>query len=225
MNNKGFTMIELLASMVLLSILMLTAVPTVLRVMDNSRKTTIINDAKKFVSNVEYKIKNNNNNIVRPRVTSSSGRNCILVTLGYLDLGSEFKEGPHGGAYSLDDSYVIVKLKDYNKAGGIVQTYDYYVTLVEKYDNNTANYGVYLLPLEFLNGRDAKKYVDGLQQNKLLSKSGTEPKNYHLSGTSTLTGSGLGLGCNNLANDDTDKTNDTIYDSDDALREQGVDVD
>ena len=59
MNNKGFTMIELLASMVLLSILMLTAVPTVLRVMDDSRKTTITNDAKKFVSNVEYKIKHN----------------------------------------------------------------------------------------------------------------------------------------------------------------------
>ena len=43
MNNKGFTMIELLASMVLLSILMLTAVPTVLGVMDDRRKTTILN--------------------------------------------------------------------------------------------------------------------------------------------------------------------------------------
>ena len=48
MNNKGFTMIELLASMVLLGILMIVAVPTVLKVMDDSRKTTIINDSKKL---------------------------------------------------------------------------------------------------------------------------------------------------------------------------------
>ena len=67
MNNKGFTMIELLASMVLLSILMLTAVPTVLGVMDDSRKTTILNDSKKFVANVEYKLKHNNNYIKKPR--------------------------------------------------------------------------------------------------------------------------------------------------------------
>ena len=36
MNNKGFTMIELLAAMVLLSILMLVAVPTVLNLMDQT---------------------------------------------------------------------------------------------------------------------------------------------------------------------------------------------
>ena len=59
MKIKGFTMVELLASMVLLGILMIVAVPTVLRVMDDSRRTTIVNDSKKFVSNVEYKVKHN----------------------------------------------------------------------------------------------------------------------------------------------------------------------
>lgn len=218
MNNKGFTMIELLASMVLLSILMLTAVPTVLRVMDNSRKTTIINDAKKFVSNVEYKVKNNNNNIKKPKYLDNSGgrRNCILITLGYLDLGSEFKEGPHGGTYSLDDSYVIVKLKSNNASDGTVQKYDYYVTLVEKYDKD-ANYGVYLLPLEQLNSSDARKYVDGIQQNKLFSKTG-----FKVDGNARLTGSGLSLGCNTLQNVNGSITLDSVYDADDALREQGV---
>ena len=76
MKIKGFTMVELLASMVLLGILMIVAVPTVLRVMDDSRRTTIVNDSKKFVSNVEYKVKHNNNYIRRPKQVNE----CILLT-------------------------------------------------------------------------------------------------------------------------------------------------
>ena len=170
MNNKGFTMIELLASMVLLSILMLTAVPTVLRVMDDSRKTTITNDAKKFVSNVEYKIKHNNNYIKRPKKQND----CILLTLGYLDLGSEFKEGPHGGSYSLDDSFVVVKLKSLNTidvaGNSSVQIYDFYVTLIENYDNGSGNYGIYLVPFDQLSNGQAKKYVSGINETKFFSK-------------------------------------------------------
>ena len=49
MNNKGFTMIELLAAMVLLSILMLVAVPTVLNLMDQTISNKDINDAKKYI--------------------------------------------------------------------------------------------------------------------------------------------------------------------------------
>ena len=220
MNNKGFTMIELLASMVLLSVLMLTAVPTVLKVMDDSRKNTIINDSKKFIANVEYKVKNNNNNIKRPK-DLNTGRNCILVTLGYLDLGSEFKKGPHGGAYSLDDSYVIVKLKSLNGSDGKVQMYDYYVTLVETYGDG-ANYGVYLLPFSSLSTGNPKKYVDGLTTDKLLSKTGASPELFKLpANLTTGTNPPVALGCNAFANND-DPTADTIYDADDSLIAQGV---
>ena len=213
MNNKGFTMIELLASMVLLSILMLTAVPTVLRVMDESRKTTITNDAKKFVSNVEYKIKHNNNYIKRPKKQND----CILLTLGYLDLGSEFKEGPHGGAYSLDDSFVVVKLKSLNSTDGTsVQVYDYYVTLLENYENNS-NYGIYLVPFDKLSNGHAKQYVSGISETKFFSKTSTLARN-----TSTALGSSKPLGCNNDLTNSDDRAADKVYDTNDSLREQGI---
>lgn len=217
MNNKGFTMIELLASMVLLSILMLTAVPTVLRVMDDSRKTTITNDAKKFVSSVEYKIKHNNNYIKRPKKQND----CILITLGYLDLSSEFKEGPHGGSYSLDDSFVVVKLKSMSTYGNAsdadkVQMYDYYVTLIENYDDN-ANYGVYLVPFDKLNNGHAKQYVDGIGDTKLFSKNKVLLRN-----TITALGGTNQLGCNNDLENKADRITDKVYDTDDSLREQGI---
>lgn len=217
MNNKGFTMIELLASMVLLSVLMLTAVPTVLRVMDESRKTTVTNDAKKFVSNVEYKIKHNNNYIKRPKKQND----CILLTLGYLDLSSEFKEGPHGGAYSLDDSFVVVKLKSLNTtdAAGTsnVQMYDYYVTLIEIYDK-TSNYGIYLVPFDKLSNGQAKQYVSGISETKFFSKNSSKL----LRNTPTALGSSKPLGCNNdLVNSD-NRADDKVYDTNDSLREQGI---
>ena len=200
MNNKGFTMIELLASMVLLSVLMLTAVPTVLKTMDNSRKTTIVSDAKKLVANVEYKLKNNNNYVKRPKAPNQ----CILMTLGYLDLGTDFQEGPHGGLYAADQSYVVIKLVSTNP-----QKYDFYVTLVENYDDD-AYYGLYLVSYTNLVARNAKDKVDGFNTSKLLSSSG-------------LTGSKRSaLGCTNDLKNSSSRTSDTIYDSDDALREMGA---
>ncbi len=209
MNNKGFTMIELLASMVLLSILMLVAVPTVLKTMDSSRKTTIINDSKKLVANVEYKLENNNNYIKRPKQINS----CIVMTLGFLDFGTDFKEGPHGGLYMADESYVVIKL-----VGTAPQKYDYYVTLVENYDNN-AYYGIYLVSYDTLISRGAKGYVDAFKRDRLLSEQADHEKPLH--NNADLTPSGQ-LGCSNVLINTDDRTTDKFFDSDDALREQGV---
>ena len=202
MNNKGFTMIELLASMVLLSVLMLTAVPTVLKTMDNSRKTTIVSDAKKLVANVEYKLKNNNNYVKRPKAPNQ----CILMTLGYLDLGTDFQEGPHGGIYAADESYVVIKLVSTNP-----QKYDFYVTLVENYDDD-AYYGLYLVSYTNLVARNAKDNVDGFDTTKLLNIT----NNY------TFNRNRGSINCGNDMKNINDRATDTIYDSDDALREMGA---
>lgn len=53
MKNKGFTMIELLATLVILSIIMLIAVPRVTTILSQNKKQTFINDAKKFISLAE----------------------------------------------------------------------------------------------------------------------------------------------------------------------------
>ena len=140
------------------------------------------------------------------------------MTLGYLDLGTDFKEGPHGGYYSTDDSYVVVKLSEMGNAGeGKVQKYKFYVTLVEVY--NGSIYGLYLVPFESLDDGKAKSFVSGLTNDKLFSKKATLPK--ELTGNEQLTGKNEVLGCNHLSNTN-DRSTDTVYDEDDALREQGV---
>ncbi len=51
-NKKGFTLIELLAVIIILGILMIIAVPAVQTYITNSRKSTYVNTASKFVSAV-----------------------------------------------------------------------------------------------------------------------------------------------------------------------------
>ena len=42
-NSKGFTLVELLAVIVIMGILMMVAIPAVTRTIENSRKDTFIN--------------------------------------------------------------------------------------------------------------------------------------------------------------------------------------
>ncbi len=51
-NRKGFTLIELLAVITILGILMLVAIPSVQRVIENARKDTMIDNAKKYADAV-----------------------------------------------------------------------------------------------------------------------------------------------------------------------------
>lgn len=47
--KRGFTLVELLAVIVILAILVLLAVPSVLRMMDNARKNTFTTEADSFI--------------------------------------------------------------------------------------------------------------------------------------------------------------------------------
>lgn len=52
-DNKGFTLIELLAVITIMGILMMVAIPTVSRTIENSRKDTFIDTAKKYTDSVK----------------------------------------------------------------------------------------------------------------------------------------------------------------------------
>ena len=109
-NNKGFTLIELLATITILSIIMLIAIPNVIGVVQRNKQKTFVEDAKKFISLAQYK---------KAKVVSSTTR----FTLGDVDEGDDLTEGPNGGVYSKDLSYVTiidnntyqVCLKEYKK--------------------------------------------------------------------------------------------------------------
>lgn len=52
-NNNGFTLIELLAVITIMGILMMVAIPTVSRTIENSRKDTFIDTAKKYADSAK----------------------------------------------------------------------------------------------------------------------------------------------------------------------------
>lgn len=53
LNTKGFTLIELLAVITIMGVLMLVAIPTVSRTIENTRKDTMIDAAKQYVNAVK----------------------------------------------------------------------------------------------------------------------------------------------------------------------------
>ena len=117
LSNKGVTMMELLGAMVILGILFGLAVPAITTVINDTRNKTYVDDAMKLVSNAEYALRKDNK-IPKPTTTR-----CVLMTMVYLDNGV-FDEGPYGGAYEKNMSYVVVK-----KEGGKDV---YYVRIIER---------------------------------------------------------------------------------------------
>lgn len=124
LNNKGFTLVELLAAMVILAAIMLIAVPNIMGILNNSKADAYVEDAKKLLSLAEYKIRAN------PDLRPASVNSCTKLTLKYLD-NSEFKNAPNNGTYDQQKSFVVVTRKA-DKAGK--KQYDYAVTIVEKID-------------------------------------------------------------------------------------------
>ena len=49
-NSKGFTLVELLAVIVIMGILMMVAIPSVTRTIENSRKDTFVDIAKSYAN-------------------------------------------------------------------------------------------------------------------------------------------------------------------------------
>ncbi len=117
-NNKGFTLVELLASMAILAILMAITIPNIMGILSQNRNVTYIEDAEKLVSAAKYKYASSE--FVNKKLANNQ---CYKMTLKYLNNG-EFDDGPNGGIYHRDDSYVIIQKDGTGKT-------NYYVTIKE----------------------------------------------------------------------------------------------
>lgn len=126
LNKKGFTLIELIATIAVLGIIMMVAVPNVTSIIDKNKRTQYINDAKKLAILAKYKFESSN----LPKPTS---RDCYLYMFRDLDK-TNLSEAPNGGKYMEDYSYVVIK---YNSSS---MEYDYFVHLVEEYSVGTVKY-------------------------------------------------------------------------------------
>ena len=152
MNRAGFTLVELLAAMVILGILMGVAIPNVVGVVRKQRSKVYVEDAKRLA--------------VRARTTFASDTNInksngVCMTMEYLDNG-DFDEPPNGGVYLKKISYV----RYYNS--------QYYVTLVECLEC-TKNEWVLTSTAKELRGIISKTYTElknNDDPNSIVSTSG-----------------------------------------------------
>ena len=142
MNNKGSTLVELLATTSILALLMIVAIPNVIRTIDKNKQSTYVEDAKRMITLAEYKVRSDTS------ITLPTSGNCIVMPLYSLDL-TDFDEGPEGGNYDLQNSYVVIA-RNGNK-------YEYYATIIENYGDTKR--GLPLISREDLNKENAKERV------------------------------------------------------------------
>ena len=130
-NNKGFTLVELLAMLAVLAILMGVAIPNIVGMVGNQRLNVIRSDAIKMVDTAKIKL-SKNKYIAKPK-----NNECVVFSLDYLNDNSNFDKGPNGGDYNQYDSFVLltkVKATGYNSYN--TWEYKYYVRLLEEKKEN-----------------------------------------------------------------------------------------
>ncbi len=135
-------MIELLATILILALLMLVAVPNVMSTIDKNKQDTYIEDAKRMLTLAEYEIRSNTS------IELPTNGNCIVIKLNALDTSS-LDEAPEGGTYDFNNSYVAIA-----RSGS---SYLYYATITENYDSGKR--GIALASRDDLNKENARSLV------------------------------------------------------------------
>jgi type IV pilus assembly protein PilA len=113
-NKKGFTLVELLAVIVILAVILTIAVPNVMKIVEKTRKDAFESTAAMMISSAKTQAAAYNDYL------PNSGE-CSVIKIDLLELENIDKD-PDGGDYDLDNSYVAIANDD--------GTYKYYVTLI-----------------------------------------------------------------------------------------------
>lgn len=108
MNKKGFTLIELIAVVVIMSIIAIIATPNIINMIDKGKKDQYITNAKEFISKATYMYKQDKyRNDTTYFTTNDSGSQ---IKLGKIEgIKSEDLTDPYGFKYDINNSYIIFK--------------------------------------------------------------------------------------------------------------------
>jgi prepilin-type N-terminal cleavage/methylation domain-containing protein len=104
LNKSGFTLVELLASVVILAIMLGVAIPNITEVMKKQRNHVYVEDGKRFATQART---------IMNKDTSIRKEPGTCFSLNFLDNG-DFDESPNGGVYLKDVSYISYDGKDAN---------------------------------------------------------------------------------------------------------------
>ena len=163
MKNKGFTLVELLAMLVVLGIIIGIAVPNITGILANNKMNVMKADATKMVDTAKMKFSR-----IEPSNRPQNGQ-CIVYALNYLNDSDDISTGPNGGEYLQFNSFVIVTKQV--TAGGT--RYNYYVRLIEEKDSSYI--GMNLIerseisssePAQFITSIPSASIIDGLVGSK-----------------------------------------------------------
>jgi len=155
-NRNGFTLVELLAVVVLLGIFSVYAIPHLVGMLSTSRNKLYISDAGKFVSEVELILRAKSSEIEKP-----DNGEALVFSLASID-SSVFDSAPNGGEYDLNRSFVIVK-NDSNQ-------FQYSVCLVE-HTSSGGYIGIDLILDESLKDKNSNSKVTPLKLSDLIDVS------------------------------------------------------
>ncbi|WP_258000273.1 type II secretion system protein [Bacillus sp. Marseille-P3661] len=100
-NNKGFTLVELLAVIVILGIIAAIAVPSIGNIIDNSKKDAHVANARQLIEAARLKVASEGINIT---TTATELQMTDLVSQGYLE--SAPKDPTGTGSYTAGEVYV-----------------------------------------------------------------------------------------------------------------------
>lgn len=120
-NNKGFTLVEVLAMLLVLGIIVGITIPNITGILGSQKENILIEDAKKLINDAETQMTINSK--IKKPVNSSQ---CVIFTLDYLDKNEDVVKGNDNAVYSRTMSVVVV-----SKHG---KQYDYKVRLLENVD-------------------------------------------------------------------------------------------
>lgn len=127
MNRKGYTLVELIAMVVVIGILMVITIPNIAGILQKNKKDMAVETVDKIVANAKNKFQVNN-------ISISSANGCILMHLSYIDNNDDFTEGPNGGKFDTEKSFVVIKKEAISSTSN---TYKYYIHLVENKDDES----------------------------------------------------------------------------------------
>lgn len=129
MNNKGFTLVEILAMLVILAIIVSISVPNISGILSKQKENISIEDANKLVDTAKIKTRTGKG-VILP----NGANNCNIYTMSFLDLNDDYTTGTNGGPYDKYESFVLIKKTVTNTSGIPEAKYENYVRLFEKVD-------------------------------------------------------------------------------------------
>lgn len=164
--NKGFTLVELLATITILGILIVISVPNIVNITQKNKEQAYIELARKMVVLAQQKM-DSNKNITRPTITSSGKVVCILMKSTTLLKDDSLTKGPENGDVNAGNlSFVLIKYDPVEK------TYRYGVQLVETYKKNSKTYKQGIKFIEdsniLLNNKDDVELIDVSTTNNVF---------------------------------------------------------